>query len=454
MKINSINPTTGDVLETFVQLDDQEIENRIQKSYASFLLHRDSSFALRAEKMRAVSRVLRDKEDEYAAVITKEMGKLKVAAKAEIRKCADLCLYYADNAELFLKDHEIQTDAKQSYMKYLPLGPVLAVMPWNFPFWQVFRFAVPAMMAGNVALLKHASNVPGCAVLIEDTFRLAGFENDEFQSLLIGSEKVEQIIADDRIKAVTLTGSEKAGASVASIAGKHIKKAVLELGGSDPFIVMPSADIVQAVSLAVKGRVQNNGQTCIAAKRYIVHQDIYDDFKERIVQAFQVLNIGDPMEDTTDIGPLATENIRSELDNQVQETLKRGATLLCGAKIIEGDGYFYRPGLMENIPEDSPAYKNELFGPVGLLFKIANIEEAIELANDTKYGLGSVICTKNPEEIEKATTRIDAGCTFVNAIVTSDQRLPFGGTKASGYGRELSAEGIREFTNIKTVVIA
>ncbi|MBI1300331.1 MAG: aldehyde dehydrogenase family protein, partial [Alphaproteobacteria bacterium] len=318
--------------------------------------------------------------------------------------------------------------------------------------WQVFRFATPALMAGNVCLLKHASNVPQCALAIEQIFLDAGFPEGAFQTLLIGSEDVGRLIADDRVRAVTLTGSEKAGQAVASQAGQYIKKSVMELGGSDPFIVMPSADLDKAVAMAVKGRVQNNGQTCIAAKRFIVHEEIYDDFKTRLIEKFKGLTVGDPMNEASDVGPLATEAIRQELDQQVKDSLKKGAVKLCGAELIDGDGYYFQPGLLENVPKDSPAYYDELFGPVGLLFKISNLRDAVDIANDTRFGLGSAIYSQDENEIAYAIDNLDAGCTFVNGIVASNPRLPFGGVKYSGYGRELSVEGMLEFMNIKTIV--
>lgn len=452
MAMKSINPATGEVFEEYTEDSMEAIEAKLSLTVEAFSVNKSRSFEQRSEKLQAAADLLRLRQDKYARLMTNEMGKLYSMACAEVEKCADLCEYYAQNAEELLADEHIELDDKKAYVKYLPIGCVLAVMPWNFPFWQVFRFAAPTLMAGNVGLLKHASNVTGCALAIEGLFKEAGFDCNEFQALLIGSDKVENVISDNRVRAVTLTGSEKAGSAVAAQAGKHIKKSVLELGGSDPFIVMPSADLDRALDLAVRGRVQNNGQTCIASKRYIIHTDVYDAFKKRLIERFEALNVGEPTHKDIDVGPLSSAAIRDELDGQVQESIKQGATLLCGCSIIDGDGYYYQPGLLEDIPQGSPAYKDELFGPVGLLFRVNDIDEAIALANDTRFGLGSVICSQDEGDIEKAVQNIDAGATFVNSLVASDARIPFGGTKYSGYGRELSAHGLREFTNIKTII--
>ncbi len=451
--LQSINPATGEVIKTLPMHTDAQVQEILCRAETAFQKQKKTELSERSAKMHCVAEHLTQNTETYAKTMTQEMGKTYVSAIAEVKKCADLCHYYADHAEEFMKDDHREIGAKQSYVRYLPMGTILAVMPWNFPLWQVFRFAVPAIMAGNSALLKHASNVPQCALLIEEAFREAGFADYEFQTLLIGSNKVADIIADRRIAAVTLTGSEKAGIAVAQQAGKHIKKAVLELGGSDPFIIMPSADLDQAIDLAVLGRVQNNGQTCIAAKRYIIHKDIYEQVKDKLIARFKALNVGNPMEEKIDIGPLATPSIRAELAQQVKDTCDKGADLLCGAEVIEGAGNYYRPGLLENIPTDSPAYRDELFGPVGLLFKVLSMDEAITLANDTRFGLGSVLCTQDEAEIDRAVNEIEAGAIFINAITASDPRLPFGGIKDSGYGRELSAEGMHEFMNIKTVVV-
>lgn len=453
MTIESKNPATGNVIKTYVEYDDDRIETALSRTQSAHEAHKKTLFSDRRKKMLAIADYLEKNKEKLGELATHEMGKTRSSAIGEVEKCASLCRFYAENAEEFLRDHHIDIGAKESFVRYRPIGAILAVMPWNFPYWQVFRFAVPALMAGNVGILKHASNVPGCALAIEEAFIACGFDKGEFQTLLIGSAKVERLIQDDRIRAVTLTGSEAAGSIVAAQAGKALKKTVLELGGSDPFIIMPSADTDKTVDLAVKGRVQNNGQTCIAAKRYIIHQDVYDTYKAKLIERFEALIVGDPMEDATDVGPLSSASIRDELNDQVEESIKQGAVRLCGAEVIDGAGNYYKPGLLENIPKESVAYKDELFGPVGLLFKVNDIDEAIAVANDTRFGLGSVICSEDVQEIEAAINDLDAGATFVNGTVASHPAMPFGGVKASGYGRELSAEGIREFTNIKSIVL-
>ena len=388
----------------------------------------------------------------FRSMMTREMGKTFRAAKAEAEKCAWVCRYYADHAAEFLKKETVDIKDKHASVHYQPIGPVLAVMPWNFPFWQVFRFAAPNLMAGNTGLLKHASNVPQCALAIEDIFTQAGFEEGCFQTLLIDADKVSGILNDSRVRAATFTGSEKAGAEVASTAGKNIKKTVLELGGSDPFIIMPSADIDDAVDKAVTARMLNNGQSCIAAKRFIIHQDIYDEVRDKLIEKFQRLKLGDPMQEDTDFGPLATGQIRDDLENQVEESIKKGARKLCGATPKDGPGFFYQPGILEDIPDNSPAARDELFGPVASLFKAADLDGAITIANATRFGLGAAIFTQDKTEKSEAIKRIESGAVFINDIVASDPRLPFGGIKASGYGRELAREGMCEFLNIKTVV--
>jgi succinate-semialdehyde dehydrogenase/glutarate-semialdehyde dehydrogenase len=385
--------------------------------------------------------------------MTIEMGKPIKAAIGEAEKCAWVCRYYAENAPHHLADQLIETDAQKSFVRFQPIGPVLAVMPWNFPFWQVFRFAAPALMAGNVGLLKHSSNVPQCALLIEDIFRRAGFPEASFQTLLIGSDKVKNILEDNRVKAATLTGSEPAGRSVASIAGKELKKTVLELGGSDPFIVMPSADLQRAASTGVKARTINNGQSCIAAKRFIVADETYDDFENLFVGEMKKLKVGDPLEESTDIGPLATEQILEDLDNQVKKSVAAGARILTGGARLERPGYFYAPTVLAGISKDAPVYCEEVFGPVALLFRVKGIDEAIALANDSTFGLGSAAWTNDERERERFINEIEAGQVFINSMVASDPRLPFGGVKNSGFGRELGEFGIREFVNIKTIRI-
>jgi succinate-semialdehyde dehydrogenase/glutarate-semialdehyde dehydrogenase len=402
--------------------------------------------------------ILESEKKDFARLMTLEMGKPINAAVQEAEKCVWVCRYYAENAERHLADEIIETNATKSYVHFQPLGVVLAVMPWNFPFWQVFRFAAPALMAGNVGLLKHASNVPQCALAIEDVFRRAGFSGGEFQTLLIGSDLVQRVLEDQRVAAVTLTGSEPAGRSVASIAGKEIKKTLLELGGSDPFIVMPSADLETATTTAVKARTINNGQSCIAAKRFIVHEQVYDEFEKRFVAAMKKLRVGDPTDEATDIGPLATEQILKDLEEQVKVSVAAGAKILTGGQKFKADGdlargYFYEPTVLVDIPKGSPAYQDEIFGPVASLFRVVNIDEAIDLANATPFGLGSAAWTNDESEIRRCVDELQAGSVFINGMVASDPRLPFGGVKHSGYGRELGAFGIREFVNIKTVWI-
>jgi len=403
--------------------------------------------------MRKAADVLERRQSEFGRLSTLEMGKPIKAAGAEVSKCATVCRYYADHAEEFLSDEEVATEAERSFIRYEPIGPVLAVMPWNFPFWQVFRFAAPALMAGNVGLLKHASNVPQCALAIEEVFRLAGFDAGEFQTLLIASEPVQRVLEDDRVKAATLTGSEPAGASVASIAAKRIKKSVLELGGSDPFIVMPSADLDEAVKIGVKARIVNNGQSCIAAKRFILHRDIADDFEKRFVASMQALKLGDPMDESTEIGPLATPQIVSDIEKQVQRSVAAGARLLTGGKRVGKRGNYFAPTVLSNIPPQAPAASEETFGPVASMFRVDNAREAIAVANATTFGLGASVWTRDRREADLFIDGVESGQVFVNAMVASDPRVPFGGVKHSGFGRELGVYGIREFVNIKTVWI-
>jgi succinate-semialdehyde dehydrogenase/glutarate-semialdehyde dehydrogenase len=384
-------------------------------------------------------------------LMTLEMGKPIGSAIAEAEKCATACRYYAENAASFLADQYVNIEGGRSWVAFQPIGVVLAIMPWNFPFWQVFRFAAPALMAGNVGILKHASNVPQCALAIEDVFRRAGFADGAFQTLLVGSEAVEGIIADPRVAAVTLTGSEGAGRSVASAAGKHLKKCVVELGGSDPFIVMPSADLGEAVSTAVTARMINNGQSCIAAKRFIIHESIYDGFIEKFVAAVAALRVGDPMNEQTQLGPLATGAIRDDLDKQVKASVAAGARILTGGATINRRGFYYAPTVIADIPDDAPAAREELFGPVASVFKARDITDAIRIANGTAFGLGASAWTREAAEQDRFVAEIEAGLLFINGMVASDARLPFGGVKNSGFGRELGEFGIREFVNIKTV---
>jgi succinate-semialdehyde dehydrogenase/glutarate-semialdehyde dehydrogenase len=453
MAIATINPTTGTTVKTFEELTAAQIEKKLQLAVTTFQTHRRTSFADRARWMTRAAEILETEKQEFGRLMTTEMGKPLAAAISEAEKCAWVCRYYAENAERPLADQIVETNAKRSYVKFQPLGPVLAVMPWNFPFWQVFRFAAPALMAGNVGLLKHASNVPQCALAIEEIFGRAGFPEGAFQTLLIGSDKVESVLNDPRVVAATLTGSEPAGASVAGICGKQIKKTVLELGGSDPFIVMPSANLKEAITTAVKARTINNGQSCIAAKRFIVAAAIYDDFERGFVEQMKALVIGDPLEQKTDIGPLATPQIVKDLEKQVQQAVATGARVLTGGKRFERPGNFYEPTVLVDVDPATEVSCEEIFGPVAMLFRVNNIDEAIQLANATTFGLGSAAWTNDAAEQQQFIDELEAGCVFINGMVASDPRLPFGGVKHSGYGRELAEFGIHEFVNIKTVWI-
>ena len=453
MTIASINPATGETLETFDPLSETQIDEKLQRAAETFATYKLTSMTDRAGWMLRAAEILEAEKGDLARLMTTEMGKPIKGAVGEAEKCAWVCRYYAETAGQHLADKLIATDAVKSFVRFQPLGPVLAVMPWNFPFWQVFRFAAPALMAGNVGLLKHASNVPQCSLAIEDIFQRAGLPVGAFQTLLIGSNAVERILEDSRIVAATLTGSEPAGRSVAGIAGKQIKKTVLELGGSDPFIVMPSANLDEAVTTAVKARTINNGQSCIAAKRFIIASEIYAEFERLFVEKMKALSIGDPLKESTDIGPLATAQILEDLDEQVKTSVASGAHILTGGRKLEGRGNFYEPTVLANIPKDSPAYCEELFGPVALLFRVNNIDEAIQLANGTSFGLGSAAWTNDQHEQNRFIDELEAGCVFINGMVASDPRLPFGGIKSSGYGRELGEFGIREFVNVKTVWI-
>src|ERR1041385_3190052 len=452
MTISTVNPANGQTLRTFEALTEGEIEAKLQRAIDAFAINRARSFADRATRMRSAADVLDARKSEVGKIARPERGKPVTAAIAEVQKCALVCRYYADNAEKHLSDEYVQTDAADSYVHFQPLGPVLAVMPWNFPFWQVFRFAAPALMAGNVGLLKHASNVPQSALAIEEVFVSAGFTDGEFQTLLISASQVSTLLEDERIKAATLTGSEPAGASVASTAAHRIKKSVLELGGSDPFVVMPSANLDEAVKTAVKARIVNNGQSCIAAKRFIVHEAIYAQFESKFAAAMDALKIGDPMEESTDVGPLAMEQIVNDLDKQVRQSIAAGARLVTGGKSLGGK--YYAPTILADIPTSAPAFAEETFGPVASLFRVRDANEAIELANATPFGLGASVWTTDRDEALRFIDGIESGQVFVNAMVASDPRVPFGGVKHSGFGRELGVYGIREFVNIKTVWIA
>ena len=454
MSIASVNPATGETISLFEPLSDSEIEQKLKRSIEAFGINRERSFADRAERMQRAAEILESRANEFARTITLEMGKPIGAAVAEVQKCALVCRHYAENAERYLTDEHVKTEAKETYVRFEPIGPVLAVMPWNFPFWQVFRFAAPALMAGNAGLLKHASNVPQSALAIEEIFREAGFDRGEFQTLLITSNQVASLLGDERVKAATLTGSEPAGADVASKAACSIKKSVLELGGSDPFIVMPSADLDAAVKTAVKARIINNGQSCIAAKRFIVHASIFDTFEQRFVAAMNALRLGDPLDESTDIGPLATPQIVDDIEKQIDASVAAGAKLLTGGKRVGKKGNFYAPTVLTDIPRNAPAFGEETFGPVASLFRVKDAEEAISLANATKFGLGASVWTRDDAERDRFVSGIESGQVFVNAMVASDPRVPFGGVKHSGFGRELGVYGIREFVNIKTVWIA
>ena len=451
--VSSVSPLTGELLREFEQDSDEAVEGKLALAAAAFREHRKVSFAKRAAMMLRAADILEKEKDKFGRMMTQEMGKTLKSAVQEAEKSASGCRYYAENAERFLADEEAKTNAARSFVRYQPIGPVLAVMPWNFPFWQVFRFAAPALMAGNVGLLKHASNVPQCALAIEDIFRRAGFAEGVFQTLLIGSDRVNKVIADRRIAAVTLTGSVGAGRSVATAAGKELKKSVLELGGSDPFIVMPSADFDRAVETAVQARVINNGQSCIAAKRFIVHEQIAEAFEKKFVSRMASLKVGDPMDKDTDVGPLATVDVLQGLDEQVKKTVAMGARVLLGGKRIDRKGNFFAPTVLADIPKGSPAHNDELFGPVASLYRAKDMAHAIEIANNSIFGLGASAWTNDPAERDLFINEIESGQAFINGMVASDPRIPFGGVKHSGYGRELSHHGIHEFVNVKSVSI-
>ena len=451
MSIATIDPATGKTVRTFEPFSAARVSESLDLAMAAYREHRRSSFTDRASRMRKAAAILDAESPDLGRLMTLEMGKPIKAAVAEAEKCATACRYYADNAERFLADQNVEMEGGKSWVAFQPLGPVLAIMPWNFPFWQVFRFAAPALMAGNVGLLKHASNVPQCALAIEDVFRRAGFTEGAFQTLLIGSELVESIIADNRVVAVTLTGSEGAGRSVASAAGKNLKKSVMELGGSDPFVVMPSADLDAAVSTAVTARMINNGQSCIAAKRFIVHEKIYDAFLKRFVAAVAAVKVGDPMDEATELGPQATAAIRDQLDQQVKASVAAGAKVATGGKKLDRAGYYYAPTVLTDIPPNAPAAREELFGPVASVFRAKDLSDAIRIANGTSFGLGASAWTRDDAERNQFVDEIESGLLFINGMVVSDSHLPFGGVKNSGFGRELGEFGIREFVNIKSV---
>ena len=453
MTIASINPTTGKLLKTFEPLSDAQLDAKLQLASEAFSVFRKLSFSERAQKIVKVSALLDAEKETLARLMTTEMGKTFRSAVDEATKCAWTCRFYAENAGSFLADEVVATPATRSFIRYQPLGPILAIMPWNYPFWQVFRFAAPALMAGNVVLLKHAPNVPQCALAIEDLFRRASFPDGAFQALIVDHEKVDGILEDSRVMAATLTGSERAGIQVGIAAAKRVKKVVLELGGSDPFIVMPSADLDQAVATGVKARTQNNGQSCIAGKRFILHERIADEFERKFVSKMESLVVGDPLEEKTDVGPLVRAEAVTALEEQVRKSVAAGARILTGGKRLDRPGFFYAPTVLADIPYDSPAHCEELFGPVANIYRVKDFEQAIRIANDTRYGLGASVWTKDKDECRRFIDDLDAGMVFINQLVASDARIPFGGIKRSGHGRELGVHGIREFTNSKTVWI-
>jgi len=454
MSLISRNPATEEVYAELEELSENALEGKLERAHRAFHSWRAVPFAERSRLMHALADVLRAKKDAYGTIITEEMGKTIGASVAEIEKCAWVCDFYADNAEQFLSPEPATVDGAESYVRFDPLGVVLAVMPWNFPFWQVFRFAAPAAMAGNAGILKHASNVPRSAMAIEEAFKDAGFPEGVFQNLAISASRVESVLRDPRIAAATLTGSESAGMAVASVAGAEIKKTVLELGGSDPFIVLADADVVLSCDAGASARLQNAGQSCIAAKRFVLVESVAEEFIERYVKLYQSMTIGNPMDPATSVGPLATNNILKDVERQVETSVAGGARVVTGGKRLPGKGYFYAPTIMVDVKKGMPAYDEEIFGPVAAMITVKDEEEAIRVANDTRFGLGASIWSRDTKRAEEIAKRIESGAVFINSIVKSDPRVPFGGIKKSGYGRELSHYGIREFTNIKTVWVS
>ena len=451
MAIETINPATEELVKKFTPISDEEVKNIIDQVDDEFNLWKNKTYAERKMLMLKSAEILRNEKRHYAEILTLEMGKPIKQAIAEVEKCALVCEYYAENSETFLLNEIIETDASESYVQFDPIGIVLAVMPWNFPFWQVFRFAAPALMAGNAGILKHASNVPMSALAIEEIFHKAGFPDNIFRTLLIESKQVEAVIENPKVKASTLTGSEYAGSMVASKSGKMLKKSVMELGGSDPFIILADANLDEAVNTAVTARMLNNGQSCIAAKRFIVVDDIAEMFEEMFVKKMDETVVGDPMNDETDLGPIAREDLLLELHEQVEKSAEAGAKILTGGKRIDRKGYYYPATILTDVKKGMLAYNQELFGPVATVIKVKGEEEAVKVANDTPYGLGASIWTNDTEKAKRLAKQIDSGSVFINGMVKSDPRLPFGGVKLSGFGRELSHYGIKEFVNIKTV---
>ena len=453
MSIQTINPTSGEVLETFEPFSQQQINRALDQAHQTFLRWRTMTFAERAKHLHSVASHLRDHKTALARIAVLEMGKSITEAEAEVEKCAWNCDFYADHAERFLADEKVATNATESYVAFRPLGVILAIMPWNFPYWQVFRFAAPALMAGNTAVLKHASNVSRVALEIERIFQEAGLPQGVLRTVLVPGSETPRLIEDPRIAAVTLTGSEVAGIEVAATSGHVLKKTVLELGGSDAFIVLDDADLDEAAQVAVTARFQNNGQSCIAAKRFIVVDSVAEAFEQKFVANTARLKVGDPLEYDTRIGPLARRDLRETLDQQVQQSIQQGASVLIGGKAREGKGYFYEPTILTNVTPEMSVFKDETFGPVAAVIRARDVEHAIELANDSKFGLGSNLWTRNIEQARELAARIEAGGVFINGMTASDPRLPFGGVKRSGYGRELSSFGIQEFVNVQTVWI-
>lgn len=451
MSIQTINPATGKIEKTYLEYSTEEVKKSISDSHIAFMNWQRTEIGERSRLMKNAALVMKSKRDEYAYIITTEMGKPIKQSIAEVEKCAWVCDYFADNAESMLAKEIINTDASESYVEFNPLGVILAVMPWNFPFWQVFRFAAPSLMAGNVGLLKHSSNVPMCALAIEQIFNNAGFPKNVFKTLLVGPEAVKEIVKNPFVKAVTLTGSEPAGRKIAEACGRELKKTLLELGGSDPFIVLDDVDIDEVAKLAVQARLINNGQSCIASKRFIVVEKIFKEFSEKFVDAMKAVKIGDPMDDSVELGPIAREDLLYELDSLVKDSVSKGARILTGGKVLPGKGFYYAPTILDNLTKGMPAHDEEIFGPVASLIKARDVQDAVNIANDSPFGLGASIWTRNIRLAKEMATEIESGCVFINGMVKSDPRLPFGGIKNSGYGRELSHYGIKEFLNIKSV---
>jgi succinate-semialdehyde dehydrogenase/glutarate-semialdehyde dehydrogenase len=454
MRIESINPATEELLGSFSEMQPEEVDRRLTQAYTAFRSWRRVPISERLRGMNRMSEYLLDHKETLAAIGTAEMGKPIRQSIAEIEKCAWVCRFFAENGEKFLAPQPVEMNTGHSYVAFDPLGIVLAIMPWNFPFWQVFRFAAPALIAGNVALLKHAPNVPQSAIAIEGAFREVGFPEHVFQTLLMGVSEVPRIIADERVQAITLTGSELAGSKVAETSGRHLKKVVLELGGSDPFIVLPDADLEAAAACAVVARFQNAGQSCIAAKRFIVHESVADQFVALFIQRTEALRMGDPTDYTTDMGPLARNDLRENIEGQVDRSVRAGARVLTGGSRLNGKGFFYAPTILTDLSPQAPVLKEETFGPVAAIIRVKDVPSALDVANDSRLGLGASLWTRDESLAREFALELEVGMVFVNGMVASDPRLPFGGVKRSGYGRELSDFGMREFTNIKTICVA